>query len=188
MLYLNKLLPASMIVRLGILPSSAGGVWNWFPFKNKIDNLVILTRSSVGILVNWLPLRYNSSSFWRLRRKEGGSAWISLKDRLRMRSSLRMVNGGIDSFASRFSPIESRSREQARSGSGRPGVFCTRVALEGFLDMWGGRDGDHEMADISRVIPDGAGEIRLSPGGSCEEASRFEVTLICIYDAQFQRE
>ncbi|KAJ8584655.1 hypothetical protein M405DRAFT_884197 [Rhizopogon salebrosus TDB-379] len=44
------------------------------------------------------------------------------------------------------------------------------------------------MADISRVIPDGAGEIRLSPGGSCQEASRFEVTLICINDAQFQRD
>jgi hypothetical protein len=50
------------------------------------------------------------------------------------------------------------------------------------------RDGDDEMADISRVIPDGAGAIRLSPGGSCQEASRFEEILISINDAQFQRD
>jgi hypothetical protein len=75
--------------------------------------------------------KHETTEVW----KEGGSAWISLKDRLRMRSSLRMVNGGIDSFVSRFSPIESRSREQARGRSGRPGAFCTRVPLEGFLDM-----------------------------------------------------
>jgi hypothetical protein len=111
-----------------------------------------------------------------------------VKDRLRTRSSLRMVNGRMDSLVSRFSPIESRSRGKARGGSGRPGAFCTRVALEGLLDMREGRDGDDKMADISRVIPDGAGAIRLSPGGSCQIASRFEVTLICINDAQFQRD
>jgi hypothetical protein len=44
------------------------------------------------------------------------------------------------------------------------------------------------MANISRVILDGAGAIRLSPGGSCQVASRFEVTLICINDAQLRRD
>jgi hypothetical protein len=44
------------------------------------------------------------------------------------------------------------------------------------------------MADISRVIPDGAGAIRLLPGASCQVASRFEVTLISINDAQFKRD
>jgi hypothetical protein len=43
-----------------------------------------------------------------------------------------------------------------------------------------GLEGDDEMADISRVIPDSAGAIRLSPGGSCQVVSRFKVTLVCI--------
>jgi hypothetical protein len=60
------------------------------------------------------------------------------------------------------------------------------VALEGFLGMWPAREGDDE--GISRVIPDGAGATKLSPGGSCQLASRFEVTLIWISDTQFQRD
>jgi hypothetical protein len=58
------------------------------------------------------------------------------------------------------------------------------VALEGFLGVWQADDDE----GISRVIPDGAGAIKLSPGGSCQLASRFEVTLMCVSDAQFQRD